>query len=86
LRRQNIAIDQLPQKERGGFAMPRVYWFPLLLLLSACTATDIQPNTVAHQIGDTLPGKSIVACTGLPMGGEKCGLELPKRNDSAAAG
>jgi len=66
--------------------MPRVYWFPLLFFLSACATTDVQPNTVARQIGGTLPGKSIVACTGLPMGGEKCGLELPKRNDSAAAG
>ena len=41
--------------------MPRVYWFSLLLFLSACATIDIQPNTVARQIGDTLPGKCIVA-------------------------
>ena len=67
--------------------MPRVYYSVLLLFfLSACATKDMQPNTFARQIGDTLPGKSIVACTGLPVGGEKCSLELPKRNDSAAAG
>ena len=66
--------------------MPRVYWFPLLFFLSACSTADIQPNAVARQIGDVMPGKSIVACTGLPVGGEKCGPELPKRNENAAAG
>ena len=66
--------------------MTRVCLIVSLLLLSGCAAGDIRPSTaVARQIGDALPGKSIVACTGLPVGGEKCGLELPKGNGSAAA-
>lgn len=66
------------------FPMPRVYLLvPFLLSLSACAASIIPPIAVVREVGDAVPGKSIIACTGLPVG-EKCTLELPKRNESSA--
>ncbi len=66
--------------------MTRVCLMVSLLLSSGCTAEDIRPSTaIARQIGDALPGKRILACTGLPLGGEKCGLELPKLNCGTAS-
>lgn len=53
----------------------------MLLLLSACavgqpspatSAQNPQPNSAAQ------PQENILACTGLPVAGQKCGLALPK--------
>ncbi len=65
--------------------MPRVCFFmPLVLFLSACAA-DIQPFAIADKVGKSMPGKGIIACTGLPVGGEKCDVELPELSADKAA-
>ena len=67
--------------------MPRVYLLvPFLLTLSACAASIIPPNEIVQQVGAAIPGKSVIACTGLPVGGEKCSLEPPKRNENQVTG
>ena len=59
--------------------MPRVSFFICSLVsLSACTLAEVQPFAIADQIGQSIPGKGIVACAGLPLGGQKCEVELPQ--------
>ena len=58
--------------------MPRVCFFTaLLVFLSACTSAEVQPPAIADRIGNAIPGKGILACTGLPLGGQKCDVGLP---------
>ena len=56
--------------------MPRVCFAALLVFLSACTSAEVQPSAIADRIGDAIPGKGILACTGLPLGGQKCDVGL----------
>ncbi len=57
--------------------MPRACLFiPLVIFLSGCAAADIEPFAIAGKVGQSIPGKSLIACTGLPIGGEKCELGL----------
>jgi hypothetical protein len=66
--------------------MPRVSFFICLLVsLSACTLADVQPFAIADQIGQSIPGKGIAACAGLPVGGQKCKVELPQSSLAKAA-
>lgn len=59
--------------------MPRVCFFiPCVIFLSGCAAADIQPFAIADKVGQAIPGKGIIACSGLPLGGEKCELRLPE--------
>ncbi len=59
--------------------MPRVCFFiPFVISLSACAGADIQPFAIADKVGQAIPGKGFIACTGLPLGGEKCELGLPE--------
>jgi len=66
--------------------MPRVSFFICSLVsLSACTLADVQPFAIADQIGQSIPGKGIVACVGLPLGGQKCEVELPQSSFANSA-
>ena len=66
--------------------MPRVSFFICSLVsLSACTLADVQPFAIADQIGQSIPGKGIVACVGLPLGGQKCEVQLPQSSLAKAA-
>ena len=66
--------------------MPRVFFFILLLIsLSGCSAADIEPFAIADKVGQSMPGKSLIACTGLPIGGEKCELGLSETTVAKAA-
>ena len=66
--------------------MPRVSFFICSLVsLSACTLAEVQPFAIADQIGQSIPGKGIVACAGLPLGGQKCEVELPQSSLAKAA-
>jgi hypothetical protein len=50
----------------------------LMMLLSACASENPKPTVNAHETTPVAPGKNILACTGLPIAGQKCGLEFPK--------
>ena len=59
--------------------MARVCYLMLLVsILSACAAeqniaaSSAQPDSVLFQ------AKGVLACTGLPLGGQRCALEEPK--------
>jgi hypothetical protein len=66
--------------------MPRVSFFICSLVsLSACTLAEVQPFAIADQIGQSIPGKGIVACAGLPLGGQKCEVELPQSSLAKSA-
>jgi hypothetical protein len=54
-------------------------------LIPNCTLAEIQPSAIADQIGQSIPGKGIIACTGLPLGGHKCEVELPQLSLAKAA-
>ncbi len=50
-----------------------------LLLLSACASEPQQdPANTQLQANATPAKQNILACTGLPVAGQKCGLSLPK--------
>jgi len=66
--------------------MPRVSFFICSLVsLSACTLAEVQPFAIADQIGQSIPGKGIIACAGLPLGGQKCEVELPQSSLAKSA-
>ncbi len=66
--------------------MPRVCFFiPLVIFLSACAAADIQPFAIADKVGQSIPGKGILACAGIPLGGQKCEVGLPQATVAKAA-
>ena len=66
--------------------MPRVSFFICSLVsFSASTLAEVQPFAIADQIGQSIPGKGIVACAGLPLGGQKCEVELPQASLAKAA-
>ena len=50
----------------------------LMMLLSACSTNNSQPAINAQQANTPTPGENILACTGLPIAGQKCGFALPK--------
>ena len=50
----------------------------LVMLLSACSTSNPQPVLNAQQVETSTAGENILACTGLPVAGQKCGLALPK--------
>lgn len=53
--------------------MPRVcFLIALWVSLSGCS----ESFSVAEKIGESVPGKSILACTGLPLAGQKCEVGL----------
>ncbi len=59
--------------------MIRVSFSMLLLLqLCACATESPAPAVNEAQTNAQSPGENILACTGLPVAGQKCGLELPK--------
>lgn len=63
--------------------MARVYFSMLLLtVLSACTALD-QTTPAANAQPDSMlsQAKGVLACTGLPVGGQKCALDAAKQQD-----
>jgi hypothetical protein len=49
-----------------------------MMLLSACALENQKPAVNAQETTPAAPGKNILACTGLPVAGQKCGLEFPK--------
>ena len=66
--------------------MPRVCFFiPLVIFLSGCAAADIQPFAIADKVSQSMPGKGLLACTGLPVGGEKCELGFSETTVAKAA-
>ncbi len=67
--------------------MARVCYSMLLVsILSACAAeqniaaSSAQPDSMLSQ------AKGVLACTGLPVGGQKCALEEPKPASSVTPG
>jgi hypothetical protein len=57
----------------------RVCIFLLPAFLSGCAAERAQTAASAQQQAAEPPAKeNILACTGLPVAGQKCGLALPK--------
>jgi hypothetical protein len=61
--------------------MVRVYvsMFLLSAFLSGCAAEQGQvPASAQQQAAELPPKENILACTGLPVAGQKCGLALPK--------
>jgi PBP1b-binding outer membrane lipoprotein LpoB len=48
----------------------------LMMLLSACASEN--PKSTVKETTPATTGKNILACTGLPIAGQKCGLEFPK--------
>ncbi len=50
----------------------------LILLLSACASDNPKPVAKLEQVDTPAAGENILACTGLPVAGQKCGLALPK--------
>jgi len=50
----------------------------LITLLSACATGNPNAAVNAQQADTQSPGENILACTGLPVAGQKCGLALPK--------
>ncbi len=66
--------------------MPRACFFiPLVIFLSGCAAADIEPFAIADKVSQSMPGKSLIACTGLPIGGEKCELGFSETTVAKAA-
>jgi hypothetical protein len=53
---------------------------PLLfmLTLSACAIQEAQEAAGASKPQVNTANENILACTGLPVAGQKCGLALPK--------
>ena len=70
---------------RGGFLTPPSKHRYDFRLIPNCTLAEIQPSAIADQIGQSIPGKGIVACTGLPLGGQKCEVELPQSSLAKSA-
>jgi hypothetical protein len=61
--------------------MVRVHVSMVLLsaFLSGCAAEQGQIAASAQQqVAEPPPKENILACTGLPLAGQKCGLALPK--------
>jgi hypothetical protein len=58
--------------------MIRVCFSMMLILLQSCAADQSPAVTNAPEVNGPPPKQNILACTGLPMAGQKCGLELPK--------
>jgi hypothetical protein len=50
----------------------------LMILLSGCTTGNPKAAVNAQQADIPSPGENILACTGLPIAGQKCGLAFPK--------
>jgi hypothetical protein len=51
----------------------------LITGLAACATDKPEAATASAQHLDTpAQGENILACTGLPVAGQKCGLALPK--------
>jgi hypothetical protein len=50
----------------------------LVISLTACATGQTVPDTNAQQTSAASSGENILACTGLPVAGQKCGLALPK--------
>ncbi len=53
------------------------YSMLLLTVLSACANEQAHPALNAQQNAPS-SGQNILACTGLPVAGQECGLKLPK--------
>jgi len=49
-----------------------------MMLLSACTIGNPTCTVNAQQAETPPAGDNILACTGLPIAGQKCGLAFPK--------
>jgi hypothetical protein len=59
--------------------MLRVYVLILFMLsLSACAIHETQEAVNAPKQPANTANENILACTGLPVAGQKCGLALPK--------
>jgi hypothetical protein len=58
----------------------------LLALLSACAAEQNSPSASMQQDSLISQAKGVIACTGLPLGGQKCVLEEPKPQTQTSAG
>ncbi len=60
--------------------MIRVCFFMLSLTMSvsACAIEQAPPAGNAVDTNAPPPGENILACTGLPVAGQKCPLALPK--------
>jgi hypothetical protein len=52
--------------------------FLSLVVLSGCASEQTQPTATVSHISEPQPQENIIACTGLPVAGQKCGLALPK--------
>jgi hypothetical protein len=48
------------------------------LTLSACAIQEAQESVSAPKQPVNAANENILACTGLPVAGQKCGLVLPK--------
>jgi hypothetical protein len=48
------------------------------LTLSACAIQEAQEGVSAPKQPVNAANENILACTGLPVAGQKCGLALPK--------
>ena len=62
--------------------------FPMVLLalLSACAAEQNMPSASTQQESLVSHAKGVLACTGLPLGGQKCVLEDPKAQTPPSPG
>jgi hypothetical protein len=49
-----------------------------MLTLSACSIQEAQEAANAPKQPVNAANENILACTGLPVAGQKCGLALPK--------
>lgn len=65
---------------RTGVNMVRVSVLSasVLFLMTGCAAEQAQAPAPQQQVNDTQPKENILACAGLPVQGQKCGLALPK--------
>ena len=52
--------------------------FLFMLTLPACSIQEAQEAAIAPKQPVNTANENILACTGLPVAGQKCGLALPK--------
>ncbi len=51
---------------------------PVLILLLAGCASEKPEAAETSRLNASAPRENILACTGLPLAGQKCGLALPQ--------